>query len=95
MQAYGPFAEVLYAFLYFYAFEVGTALIPAFFCTLIQLKINEREIADQSANLMKKAVCPNCAARNNYKFDSHALQIIVSSPRLTPLVKEKKLALSP
>ena len=63
---YGPFYEVLYAFLYFYAFEVGTALIPAFFCTLIQLKINERDIADHSAKLIKKAVCPKCNAHNNY-----------------------------
>lgn len=66
MQMYGPFADILYAFLYFYVFEVGTALIPAFFCTLIQLKLNERDIGDYSAKLMKKAVCPNCSSDNNY-----------------------------
>lgn len=33
MQMVGPFAEIMYAFLYFYVFEMGTTLIPALFVT--------------------------------------------------------------
>jgi len=65
MQNYGYAADVLYCFLYFYVFMMGTTLIPAFFVTLIQLKLNERDVKQFSADLLKQAVCPHCNNRDN------------------------------
>lgn len=69
MQIYGTLAEILYVFLYFYVFMVGTTLIPAFFCTLMQMKINEIEIKNHTTDLVAKAICPNCTSRHSYKVD--------------------------
>lgn len=74
---------------------MGTTLIPAFFVTLIQLKINEKEIAVYSHNLLKTAVCPCCHSKNNIELDTHTLEIMVSSPKLAPLVKDRRLLHSP
>ena len=40
MQQYGYIYDTLYTFLYFYVFMTGNSLFPAFFVTLIQLKLN-------------------------------------------------------
>ena len=40
MQQYGYIYDILYTFLYFYVFMTGNSLFPAFFVTLIQLKLN-------------------------------------------------------
>ena len=95
MQIHGPFAEIMYAFLYFYVFEMGTTLIPALFVTLIQLKINERDIADHASTLINRAVCPSCASLNNYRLDPLVLNIVVTSPKLTPLIRDRRLLRSP
>jgi hypothetical protein len=44
---------------------------------------------------MRRAVCPNCRTHNNYALDADLIHIVVTSSKLSPLVKEKKLLHSP
>lgn len=95
MQQYGYIADLFYFFLFFYVFMVANTLVTAFFVTLIQLKLNEKEIAAYTTNLMKSAACPNCHEENHYHLDQKMIDILVSSPKLLPLVKDKSILHSP
>jgi hypothetical protein len=74
---------------------MGTTLIPAFFVTLIQLRINESDVKRLTVNLLKHAVCPSCNSKNHIKVDDTTLNIVVNSPKLSPLIREKQLLHSP
>jgi hypothetical protein len=95
MQQYGYIADIFYFFLFFYVFMAGSTLITAFFVTLIQFKLNEKEIAFYTRSLMKTAACPNCMEENHYNIDQKTIDIMVSSPKLSPLVKDKSILHSP
>ena len=95
MQQYGYTADVLYTFLYFYVFMTANSLFPAFFVTLIQLKLNERDVKRFTASLAKNAICPRCRTRNIVNMNDKVLNIEVTSPKLSPLVKQQKLVFSP
>ena len=73
----------------------GNSLFPAFFVTLIQLKLNERDVKRFTVNLAKNAICPNCHSQNRYEIGDKILNIEVTSPKLSPLVKQKRLTHSP
>lgn len=95
MQQYNYLADIFYFFLFFYVFMAGSTLITAFFVTLIQLKLNEKEIAIYTTNLMKSAACPNCQSENHYQLDQKMIDIMISSPKLSPLVKDRSILHSP
>ena len=68
MQQYGYIYDTMYTFLYFYVFMTGNSLFPALFVTLIQLKINEKDIKNFTANIAKNAICPNCHTKNTHQM---------------------------
>ena len=95
MRMYGRLAELLYCLLYFYVFEMGTTLVPALFVTLIQMRLNEKDIALYTAALMRRAVCPACQEHNNYAVNPTLIHIMVTSPKISPLLNSKQITHSP
>lgn len=51
LEAYGNFAYILYAILYFYVFQVGNSLIPALFVVLIEMKMTEKFLKQHVTDL--------------------------------------------
>jgi hypothetical protein len=86
---------MLYAMLYFYVFEVGNSLIPALFCTLIEMKITERFLKGYVAELAHESACPKCLEKNSHLIESNNVHIVINSPRLSPLINRKKSAHTP
>jgi hypothetical protein len=81
---------MLYVILYFYAFLVGNALIPALFVVLIKMKITERFLKEYVGNLVEESVCPKCLQKNSYEDRDQNVQIVIDSPRIYPIISNKK-----
>lgn len=90
IEDYGNFAYMLYVILYFYVFLVGNALIPALFVLLIKMKITERFLKDYVNNLVQESACPKCLNKNNLVDNQKNVQIIIDSPRIYPIISNKK-----
>ena len=90
LEAYGNFAYMLYALLYFYVFELGNALVPALFVILIEMKITGEVLRRHVTELAHQSICPQCNEKNSNAIDSSNVNIVVSSPRISPLINRKK-----
>lgn len=94
LESYGNFAYMLYALLYFYVFEVGNSLIPALFVVMIEMKVTEKFLKRHVTELIHDCACPKCFEKNSHELGSTDMRIMVTSPKLSPLLNRKRYAAS-
>lgn len=64
--------------------------MPALFVILIEMKITGEVLKRHVTELAHESVCPQCNEKNSKALDSNNVNIVVSSPRISPLINRKK-----